>query len=167
MCLDESDSAREEASWGKAVALALLDAAMSGNRKFALIHFSDTGEFKTDIFLPGTYTTDDVFAAAETFLGGGTDYETPFAESLRLISDEGFENADIVFATDGECALPESFIQEFLLKKEQRGFTVTGVLLDSDFEGFVFSLEPFCNEVYRTSEMLRETIVKSLLTQRA
>lgn len=167
MCLDESSSTREEAPWGKAVALALLDAAMYGNRKFALIHFSDKGEFKTDIFLPGSYSTEDVFSAAETFLGGGTDFETPLIEALRLISDEGFENADIVFVTDGECVLSDSFIEDFRQKQAGHGFMVTGVLLDSTSPGFEFSLEPFCDEVYRTSGMAQETVVKSLFSQRA
>ena len=44
----------------------------------------------------------DKMAAAEAFLGGGTNFETPMWESLRLMQEDGFENADIVFISDGE-----------------------------------------------------------------
>lgn len=43
-------------------------------------------------------------AAAETFLGGGTNFQMPLDEALRLMEENGFENADVVFITDGECA---------------------------------------------------------------
>ena len=56
-CLDESGSTSGElASWGKAVALALLEIAESDGRKFALVHFSGPGSFKTDIFSSGNST---------------------------------------------------------------------------------------------------------------
>lgn len=38
-------------------------------------------------------------------------------EALRLMQEEGFNNADIVFITDGECLLPEEYISN--LQKEQ------------------------------------------------
>ena len=49
--LDESGSAEEAAPWCKAVALALLDIAMRDHRRFAMIHFSGKGHFKTDLFI--------------------------------------------------------------------------------------------------------------------
>ena len=166
MCLDESSSTRKDAPWGKAVALALLDAAMAGGRKFALIHFSDTGKYKTDLFLPGQYSNDDVFAAVETFLRGNTDFETPLNEALRLIEHEGFENADIVFATDGICALPEAFLDDFRQKQAAHKFKITGVIMDVESPGMDFSVKPFCEEIFRTSELSRDSIVESILSSR-
>ncbi len=90
--LDESGSAEEAAPWCKAVALALLDIALQGNRRFAMIHFAGVGHFQTDLFLPGQYDREDVLRAAETFLNGNTDYATPLNEALRLM--------EIVFAND-------------------------------------------------------------------
>jgi uncharacterized protein with von Willebrand factor type A (vWA) domain len=166
MCLDESGSTKGDAAWGKAVALALLDAAMAGGRKFALVHFSEAGKYKTDLFLPGEYGIADVFAAAETFLGGNTDFETPLKEALRLIEGEGFENADIVFTTDGVCSLPDAFRDEVKQKQAAYGFTITGVLMDVSAPGMDFSLKPFCEEIYRTSELSQENIVESILSKR-
>lgn len=83
-CLDESSStAGDAAAWGKAVAMTLLEIAADGGRKFALIHFSGRDSFKVDLFLPGEYTAADKLAAAETFLGGGTNFVTPLRESDR------------------------------------------------------------------------------------
>ena len=164
--LDESGSAEEAAPWCKAVALALLDIAIQGNRRFAIIHFAGVGHFQTDLFLPGQYDREDVLRAAETFLNGNTDYATPLQEALLLMEQEGFENADMVFVTDGACALPEGFLTRLKEQQAQRSFHITGVLLDQNAAGFSFSLEPFCTEIFRTSQLTQEDIAQRLLEQR-
>jgi uncharacterized protein with von Willebrand factor type A (vWA) domain len=166
VCLDESDSTRNDAAWGKALALTLLDDAARGGRKFALVHFSNSGRFQTDVFTPGHYTTDDIFTAAETFLGGGTDFETPLREALRLIEHEDFTNADILFVTDGECELPDEFRDELRQSKAAHGFTVTGILLDAESPGMEFSLTPFCEKIYRVSELTGDGIAEAVVTTR-
>ena len=54
------------------------------------------------------------------------------------------------------------------LHKEQaaRKFTVTGIVLDSGSPGMDFRLTPFCQKIYRTSELAGDEIVRSLVTQR-
>lgn len=165
--LDESGSAKAAAPWCKAVALALLDIAIQGKRRFAMIHFSSAGRFQTDLFLPGEFDREDVLKAAETFLDGNTDYKTPLQEALRLMEEEGFENADMVFVTDGACALPGDFLDHLKEEQARRGFSITGVLLDRAAAGFSFSLEPFCTEILRTSELTQEKIAENLLNARA
>lgn len=167
VCLDESSSTEgDNAAWGKAVALALLDLAADGGRKFALVHFAGAGSFKTDLFLPGTFTAEEKMRCAETFLDGGTNFETPMREALRLMREDGFENADVVFITDGACAMPKAFTQELKQEQIQRRFTVTGILLDAGDPGMAFSLEAFCQNIYRTSELAGDEIVQNLLSQR-
>lgn len=167
-CLDESGStAGECAAWGKAVALTLLDIAESEGRKFALIHFSGPGRFQTDLFLPKQATVEDKLRAAETFLDGGTDFCTPMNEALRLMQEEGFDNADIVFITDGECLLPEEYISNLQKEQSARHFTITGILLDQGNAGMDFSLKPFCQNIYRTSELTGEAIVRELVNGQA
>ena len=164
--LDESASAEDQAPWCKAVALALLDIAMGGRRRFAMIHFSGRNNYKTDLFLPGQYDREDVLRAAEIFLGGGTDFATPLREALRLMDEEGFERADMVFVTDGQCALPGDFLETFQRRQKELGFQVTGILLDQEEGCFDFSLAPFCAEIYRTSQLAQEDIVRRLLNRR-
>lgn len=164
--LDESGSAKEAAPWCKAVALALLDIAMQGNRRFAMIHFAGTGHFQTDLFLPGQYSREDVLRAAETFLGGNTDYATPLQEALRLMEQENFENADMIFVTDGACTLTDDFLAKLKEHQFQRGFHITGILLDQNAAGFSFSLEPFCTEILCTSQLTQESVAQRILDQR-
>ena len=166
-CLDESGStAGDPAAWGKAVALTLLEIAADRGRSFALIHFSGSGSFKTDLFRPGAYTMKDKLSAAEIFLNGGTNFQTPMEEALRLMKEGGGETADIVFITDGACELPQAYLEE--LRQEQRSlrFTVTGVLLDQENSGMEFSLKEFCQTIYHTSQLLEEDIVRSIVSQR-
>lgn len=164
-CLDESGSTEgDPAAWGKAVALTLLEIAADSGRKFALIHFSGPGSFKTDLFLPGQYGMEDKLQSAEIFLGGGTDFATPMSEALRLMEQEDFENADIVFLTDGECELSPEYAESLHNCQIEQKFTVTGVLLDGGKPGMPFSLETFCQNIYRTSELMGEEIIQDLVT---
>lgn len=166
-CLDESISTRgDPAAWGKAVALTLLEIAADIGRSFALIHFAGDRDFKTDLFRPGEYTMQDKLSAAETFLNGGTDFQTPMKEALRLMENEGFDNADIVFITDGECALPQEYLEQLHQAQATHHFTVTGVLLDKDEPGMDFSLKTFCQDIYRTSQLLEDDIVRSIVSNR-
>ena len=166
-CLDESIStAGDPAAWGKAVALTLLEIAADSGRSFALIHFAGGGDFKTDLFRPGRYTMQDKLSAAETFLNGGTNFETPMTEAMRLIKEDGFENADIVFITDGECALSQKYLDGLRQEQTAHRFKVTGILLDKGNPGMDFSLKAFCQDIYRTSQLLEDDIVRELVAKR-
>lgn len=166
-CLDESLSTQgDPAAWGKAVALTLLEIAADGNRSFALIHFSGSNNCQVDVFRPGKYTIEDKMRSAETFLGGGTDFWTPMKKAVQLMKEGGFENADIVFITDGECALPEDHLEILRGEKAAHHFTITGVLLDKDCPDMGFSLHPFCQNIYHTSELTDDDIVRELVSKR-
>ena len=166
-CLDESTSTKgDPAAWGKAVVLTLLEIAADSGRSFALIHFSGPGSFKVNVFQPGEYSMEDKMKAAETFLGGGTDFQTPMEQALLLMELGGFENADIVFITDGECKLPDKYLEQLQTEQSTRKFTVTGVLLDKGDPGMAFSLKKFCQNIYRTSELLGDEIVQELVAKR-
>ena len=110
---------------------------------------------------------EDKLLAAETFLNGGTDFRTPLDEALRLMREEAFDNADIVFITDGECNLPPEYISELWEEQSAHHFTITGILLDQGNAGMDFSLKPFCQNIYRTSELTGEQIVQKIITSRA
>ena len=155
----------DAAAWSKAMAMTLLDIAAENGRKFALIHFSSPGRCQTDLFRPGEYTAEEKLAA-ETFLDGGTDYETPLREAVGLLKSGGFENADIVFLTDGYCELSPAFAEELAATQQELAFKITGILLDTDIGNGDFSLQPFCEKIYRTSEMFQNDIVQKLVSQR-
>lgn len=122
---------------------------------------------ENSIFLrkDGDKIVQDKMNAAETFLDGGTDFERPLDEAIQLM-DTGFENADIVFLTDGLCELPEDYLAKLHKAQAARKFTVTGILLDAGNPGMAFSLTPFCQKIYRTSELAGDEIVRGLVSQR-
>ena len=166
-CLDESSSTEgEAAAWGKAVAMTLLEIAAESRRSFALIHFAGSNSCQVDIFRPGEYTLEDKLTAAEIFLGGGTNFERPIREAIHLMEPKGFEKADVVFITDGECELPDGCQQELQVSQTAYHFTVTGILLDEGQSGMDFSLKPFCQKIYRISELTDNAVVQSVINLR-
>lgn len=166
VCLDESASTKgENAEWGKALALAVQDICAHEGRKFALIHFSGKDALRTDRFLPGQYTANDLFSAAEHFFDGGTDFETPIREALRLINEEAFDNADILFITDGQCSISDELAEQLQAAIQDARCSVVGLLLDADNPGMEFSLEKFCEKIIRISEIGKEGIEQIFLKQ--
>ena len=164
VCLDESASTEgENAAWGKALALAVQDICAHEGRKFALIHFSGKDALRTDRFLPGQYTADDLLSAAEHFFDGGTDFETPIREALRLINEEAFENADILFIKDGQCSISDELAEQLQAAIQDARCSVVGLLLDAGSPGMEFSLERFCEKIFRTDEIDKAGVEQKLL----
>ena len=164
VCIDESGSmAGDSIAWAKAVALVLLEYAAKNKRSCAMVRFSSKRDVAVHIYKVNQYTTDDVFTFAESFLGGGTDFESPLKRAVTLIEKEGFENADIVFLTDGVCVISDKFASDFRAKSKQLKFTVTGIVIDTSAPGMTFSLEPFCEIVYRLSEMTSDNIAADII----
>ena len=158
VCLDESGSTcGENAAWGKALALAVQDICAHEGRKFALIHFSGKDEVRTDRFLPGKFTAEELFAAAEHFFDGGTNFEAPLTEALRLLREEEFSKADILFVTDGYCDISDELAEHLQAEISAERCSVIGLLMDRDSAGNAFSLERFCEKVLRMSAMDNES----------
>ncbi|MGM9601923.1 MAG: hypothetical protein ACI3W5_10150, partial [Faecousia sp.] len=91
--------------------------------------------------------------------------ERPLQEAIRLMETQNFENADIIFLTDGQCTLSEAFTSQLKTQQSSHHFTITGILLDANSPNMEFSLEPFCQNIYRTSELLGDEIVQRVLAQ--
>lgn len=163
--VDESLSTRMLAGWAKAFALALLDIAAKGKRKFSLIHFSSKDQVKVDLFEPGHYSNHDVMDAAEHFFDGGTDFEAPLKAALELLH-MGYENADITMITDGECKISDKFAETFRQAKLMQKVTMTGILLDKNAPCGE-SLETFCDMIYHSKELSEDEIALDILNRSA
>lgn len=158
VCLDESGSTEgEKAAWGKAFALAMLNICAHDKRKFAIVHFSSYDEVETSLFLPGQYTTEDVLQAAEHFFDGGTNFEAPLEASMKLIAEQEFETADIIFITDGLCRISEDFRKRFAYFQSEFLVTVQGILLDMG-DADDFSLKSFCERILATGSLIDDKI---------
>lgn len=132
-CEDGSGSmSGDREMWSKAVMLCLLDLARRQKRTMHVIHFGGPGTFKTFSFTkPSDFTFERVIEVAEVFYGGGTNFETPMAEALRILQEEhaatGCVRADVVFMTDDECYVREPFMKSYLDEMERMDATTWGI----------------------------------------
>ena len=61
---------------------------------------------------------------------GGTNYELPLREVMRIIEQEkDFTKADVLFISDGECSIPPEFLEEFISFKRKCNVRTIGVLI--------------------------------------
>ena len=149
-------------AWAMALALALQEIAAEDKRKFALIQFGSKGQSRIDEFIPGLYTHEDIMDAASHFFDGGTNFERPLGEAMTLI-EQGYQDAEIVFITDGECKISEEFAKRFTEFRESHMLTVTGILVDNSDSNCGDCIKPFCNRIYRTSTTDVNDIAEDLL----
>ncbi|MEV5594642.1 VWA domain-containing protein [Streptomyces sp. NPDC052496] len=159
-CIDTSHSMYAEGpsggtreAWAKACALALLDQARHAGRDFAGILFSAAGQFKVFRFPAGEPVgIARVVEFAETFLGGGTSYQTPLSAARELLAEE-FDDAargrgDIVLLTDDECEVSEEWTRTWNEAKRLLGFRVFGVAIGApDAAGSGSVLEALCDNL--------------------
>lgn len=124
----------EREIWAKAVMLALLNFAKQQRREFHLIHFGSTNQIWERHFdKPEDFSFDRIVEAAEIFWNGGTEYCGPMTKALERLEDEhrrtGKVSADVVFASDGECYVPDNFMKDYLKRTEAIGATTWSVAI--------------------------------------
>ncbi len=128
ICMDESSSMTSIKEESKAFCLALLMIASKQKRDFAIIPFStDIGEVA--IFPKGRSSAEAILHFSQQFLGGGTNYEKPLRASLDILSRSAFNEADLLFVTDGSSYLSSQFLDEFNTIKKKRRFECTSIIL--------------------------------------
>ncbi|HEY0839563.1 MAG TPA: VWA domain-containing protein, partial [Vulgatibacter sp.] len=143
ICVDGSGSMRGARElWAKGVALALLEIARRQNRRVAALIFAgpDDPLVRFELMEPRGRSRGGrrrvnlprVLDFATHPAGGGTDFEGPLREALRLLSESRLSGGDVVFITDGAARLGEEFVRELHLAKRKLGFAIHGVLVDDD-----------------------------------
>lgn len=136
-CLDSSGSmSGYSETWSKAVMLALFQIAAREKRAFACIHFGSRSELKVFEFPePRKANPSEVAEAAAFFFGGGTDFEAPLKKAVSIMQKSAFKKGDIVFITDGECAVSDKFMRKFKKIKVEKEFSVYSVVINADLGG--------------------------------
>lgn len=143
--------------WAKAVGLALQQIAYKQQRSFTGVHFGSPNEYVTFEFDKatggawvegegGSYGNkqeyprewyeriEAVMFFAELFFNSGTDFVTPLTVCLEKLQAQyaefGAVKGDIVFVTDGQCGVDDSWMKEFKAEQARLGFRVWGIIID-------------------------------------
>lgn len=146
LCLDQSGSMYKLDTQSKGFTLALMSIAKRQRRDFCLIVFSTrTQVFK---YAKGKIKTSDIFNLAQTFLGGGTDFTLPLHEAMKTINESRFKQADVVFVTDGENKVKESFFEGFNKTKSEKDFKVLSLVIGEDTK----TVDKFSDKVVRVTD---------------
>lgn len=152
-CIDISGSMNgQPLDWAIATALALVDTAARQKRRSKVIFF-DT-EVKNEVeFAAGERDIHKIMDIAETGTAGGTKYEPALTAARQTIETVNFKNADLVFVTDGYCALSDEYLNEFNATKKRFEFRCFTVLIGSNADG----LKKWNDRVWSVRKLDEET----------
>jgi uncharacterized protein with von Willebrand factor type A (vWA) domain len=152
-CVDTSGSMNgSEELWSKALAIGVLEIAQMQKRDYACIIYDSVAD-NPIVISKNEISPEKIISIAETFKGGGTNFENPLKKALDLIKQSQFKDADILFITDGDCYVSDTFKQKFKAVKEEKEFKTMGVLVDMGGHPSDSSLKEFCDDVVCVSKI--------------
>lgn len=156
VCIDNSGSiGTEQEVWEKALAIGLYQAADYRKRHFVFIQYGGPRDPLVQVEIrQGEASYRKLLEVAQYFLGGGTDFEKPLAKAREHI-EKGLK-ADIVFITDGECAVSSRFLEDFNSARKDIPFSVFSALLTKGGSTSSATVEKFSDEVFTIEELTVE-----------
>jgi uncharacterized protein with von Willebrand factor type A (vWA) domain len=72
----------------------------------------------------------EIVALAETFFGGGTDFERPISAAVELILERGEGGGQIVLISDGLCEVGERWLSRVLALRARRRVRILTILVN-------------------------------------
>lgn len=140
LMLDESGSmGGDPIIWAKAVGMALCWIAQKQKRSMILGGFSSGGQVWTQEFKDGKMTSADVEAFAKHFYCGGTDFEMALNACVKGIKETkmpNFKKADVVFISDGDCWISDSYRNKFKALKKEMALRVVAIGVGCSADSF-------------------------------
>jgi uncharacterized protein with von Willebrand factor type A (vWA) domain len=161
VCLDVSSSMTgEKEIWAKAVTLTFVEIARRQRRRCHVLCFStDRASLRGfDMNPRGRYevSLSRALDLAEHFSGGGTDFVAPLDAAYELLGTREHRKSDVVLITDGECAVPPAWREEFLARKRKRNFSLYSILVDVQ-SSRTETIDALSDRVSRVSELEADT----------
>ncbi|WP_027092659.1 vWA domain-containing protein [Cohnella thermotolerans] len=150
LCLDQSGSMSNQDTISKGFVLALMSIARKQRRDFALILFSNKA-LTPQIYRKGRITINDMVQLAAQFLDGGTNFERPLNNAATVIVQSKFNRADVIFLTDGESTVSDSFVENWNALKLKKDFRVLTLLLGTAKE---YTVKQFSDRVVKAKNLL-------------
>lgn len=162
-CIDTSGSMDHKDVESKAFMLSILMIARKQKRAFACINYSNASDIKTWVFdKTQKIAPSEIVDMAEFFWSGGTDFESPLNQAVKIIKDyEKFKKADVVFVTDGSCNVSETWVQNFNQLKKEKSFSVISILIGRDQSR---TLERFSDKVVNANDFFDEEVSDAAFT---
>jgi uncharacterized protein with von Willebrand factor type A (vWA) domain len=134
-CMDTSYSMEgPRITWASAMFLTMAARMAKKRRESVLVNFASREQLRCDEFRKGASFLEYIDAATFMF-NGGTDFEAPLNKSLEYIEQARYNEADVIFLTDGECHVSDEFLKKFLRVKKQRQFKVLSILINLGLTG--------------------------------
>jgi uncharacterized protein with von Willebrand factor type A (vWA) domain len=127
LCLDQSDSMRSLETQSKGFTLALMSIAKKQRRDLCLVLFSSRIQVYT--YEKGKIAASEITRLARTFLGGGTNFMLALDQAAHQINESRFKQADLIFVTDGEDQVTDSFLEAFNKNKREKAFNVLSLVI--------------------------------------
>ena len=128
--------------WAKAIALALVQVAKRENRSAAVIPFDSNVKQVFRFLRNEPFKTDEFLAMASLYTGGGTDFNPPLKEAIKILEEESeFKKADVLVITDGEGPISDNLVRKILNLKKKLQFSVYVVVVGYEFDWLEHSLK--------------------------
>jgi uncharacterized protein with von Willebrand factor type A (vWA) domain len=138
----------------KAIAIALAEvAAARGQRVCAMLFGSRSAPLYRVDFAGRRPQRHQILALAETFFGGGTDFERPISAAVELIASRKTGAGQIVLISDGLCDVGEAWLSRVRALRAGHPVRILSVLVDG---GPCSDAAPasFSDRIVRWSELL-------------
>lgn len=138
--------------WAKAFGLALGRIARDEDRGFHAIEFGSKGEHLHHAFPDrASWSVDATISYAESFLNGGTDFESVLDAAVTILADEfdqtGKVTGDIVMLSDGLAGVSAGWLAGFLAEQERLRFKVYVLVVGGRSDSTPESILKFTNYV--------------------
>ena len=163
-CIDSSGSMSGNPEiWSKGVAMGLLETARNQKRDLFVIHFSDSRrvkELKVHNFNKANHhNIRELLDFANYFESGGTLFQPALDKSRELIgSDKHYKKADIVFVTDGQSAVENSWLKKFNEWRIKEKVHVISILINEGGWGASdATLKEFSTKVHKLTDVMGES----------
>lgn len=157
ICVDSSGSMNGIPEvWSKSVALGMVEIAKIQKRDVYVIHFDSSPKeaLHTNYFpKDGSWGIEEVLDMAEYYSGGGTYFEPPLDLSRdKIMEQEQFSKADIVFVTDGESTVTDAWLKDFKAWKKEKNVRVYSILINT-YRGTTVSLDLFSDKAFSLNDI--------------
>lgn len=167
--IDSSGSmSGEKEIWAKGVAMAVLEMMKVQKRDLYIIHFSSMRNKKNlkvnNFEIKNHNNVREILQFVNYFEGNGTLFEPALSLARDKIDlNEKFSKADILFISDGQSVVSDSWLADFLNWKKEKHVNVLSILLNVGGYASTGSVKEFSDKIYLLSNIMSDNGVGTAL----